>query len=156
MVGLHGSKSLSSIRIFEYKHFPAIEYKYDDAVMRTISPTFRWIGDLILQVVTTLTSAYAVFNVIISRLVINKIKVYIFTAIIEFKFESEPGFHQYPNFYSNQFQDVFTCRLRYFAVPNSCTQNFRNLMNPAIIQVFISILRQPEDLPRFLTCLDFV
>ena len=41
-------------------------------------------------------------------------------------------------------------------IPNFCTQKFKNLMKPANIQVLIVILRQSEDLPRFLTCLDFV
>ena len=60
-------------RIFKYHHFPAIEYQY--AENGSLSPTFRWIGDIVLQIVTTLSSAYTVFNAIISRLIINKIKV---------------------------------------------------------------------------------
>ena len=62
-------------RIFKYHHFPAIEYQYKDAEIGSLSPTFRWIGDIVLQIVTTLSSAYTVFNAIICRLIIHKIKV---------------------------------------------------------------------------------
>ena len=62
-------------RIYKYHHFPAIEYQYKDVEIGAFSPTFRWIGDIVLQIVTTLTSAYTVFNAIICRVIIHKIKV---------------------------------------------------------------------------------
>ena len=52
-----------------------MEYQYKDAEIGSFSPTFRWIGDIVLQIVTTLSSAYTVFNAIICRLIIHKIKV---------------------------------------------------------------------------------
>ena len=62
-------------RIYKYHHFPAIEYQYRDAEIGSLSPTLRWIGEIVLQIVTTLSSAYAVFNAIICRLIIHEIKV---------------------------------------------------------------------------------
>ena len=40
-----------------------------------VSATFLWISGLILQIITTLTSAYSTFNVLVDRLFIQKIKV---------------------------------------------------------------------------------
>ena len=42
------------------------------------SATALWIGSLILQILTTLTSAYSTFNTLVDRLFINKIKVSLF------------------------------------------------------------------------------
>ena len=38
--------------------------------------TTIWIGNLILQIITTLTSAYSTFSILIDRLFIYKIKVF--------------------------------------------------------------------------------
>ena len=62
------------MRIYKFVHFPTIEFRYSELKLRFGSPTFIWIGELILQIITTLTTAYSVFNVIVTRLFISKIR----------------------------------------------------------------------------------
>ena len=64
------------LKLFKFVHFPAIELQYDEKQLKFVSATFLWTSGLILQIVTTLSSAYSVFNVIIDRLFIYKIKVF--------------------------------------------------------------------------------
>ena len=64
------------MKLFKFVHFPAIELQYDETQLKFVSATFLWISGLILQIVTTLSSAYSVFNVLIDRLFIYKIKVF--------------------------------------------------------------------------------
>ena len=67
-------------KIMKFARFPAIEFHYSGRAARLlnvgqISATAQWIGFLILQILTTLTSAYSTFNTLVDRLYINKIKV---------------------------------------------------------------------------------
>ena len=62
-------------RINEFVHFPVIEFQFSELSLRLVSPTFLWVSGFILQTVTTLSSAYSTFKVIIDRLFIYKIKV---------------------------------------------------------------------------------
>ena len=66
--------SFSSFKISKFARFPAIEFQYSAFELEYLNATSAWIGRLILQIVTTLTSAYSTFKVIIDRLFINKIK----------------------------------------------------------------------------------
>ena len=67
---------ITTLKLFKFVHFPAIELQYDETQLKFVSATFLWISGLILQIVTTLSSAYSVFKVIIDRLFIYKIKVF--------------------------------------------------------------------------------
>ena len=64
-----------SKKILKFARFPAIEFKYSDSVLKYLNATSIWIGWLILQIVTTLTSAYSTFHVLVDRCFIRKIKV---------------------------------------------------------------------------------
>lgn len=63
------------MKIFEFARFPAIEYQYSEATLEYVNATSLWIGGLILQIITTLTTAYSTFSVLVNRLLIHKIKV---------------------------------------------------------------------------------
>ena len=66
------------LRVNEFVHFPAIEFQYSEFPdnLKFVTPTFLWIIGLILQIITTLTTAYSTFSVIIDRLFLSKIKVF--------------------------------------------------------------------------------
>ena len=72
------------LQIIKFTRFPAIMFQYDQTIQKLsdlpvvflrVNATFLWISGLILQIITTLTSAYSTFNVLIDRLFIKKIKV---------------------------------------------------------------------------------
>ena len=62
------------MRISKFVHFPTIEFQYSESKLRFGSPTFIWIGELTLQIIATLSSAFSLFSVIINRLFMSKIK----------------------------------------------------------------------------------
>ena len=64
-------------KIVKFTRFPAIMFQYDEKMteLKFVNATFLWISGLILQIITTLTSAYSTFNVLIDRFFIKKIKV---------------------------------------------------------------------------------
>ena len=62
------------MRTIKFVHFPTLEFQYSESRLRFGSPTAIWICELILQIMTTLSSAYTAFNVIINRLFISNIK----------------------------------------------------------------------------------
>ena len=62
------------MRISKFVHFPTIEFEYSKFKLRFGSPTFIWIGELTLQIITTLSSAFSLFSVIVDRLFMSKIK----------------------------------------------------------------------------------
>ena len=69
-------KTLSSPeKILKFVQFPANQFHYSEKELKFLNATSIWIGRLILQIVTTLTSAYSTFNVLIDRLFIRTIKV---------------------------------------------------------------------------------
>ena len=73
----------------KFTRFPTLMFEYDQKVRQftsvtdqifgeryfRVSATFLWISGLILQIITTLTSAYSTFKVLVDRLFIQKIKV---------------------------------------------------------------------------------
>ena len=65
------------MKILKFARFPAIEFQYNGLRPKSNKnfATFLWITGLILQIVTTLTSAYSTFNNFVDRLFIYKIKV---------------------------------------------------------------------------------
>lgn len=85
-------------KIIKFNRFPTIVFEYDKTIKTLttvtdkvfgdeylrVNATFLWISGLILQIITTLTSAYSTFNVLIDRFFINKIKVNEKTKIIFF------------------------------------------------------------------------
>ena len=84
------------MKILKFARFPAKEFQYDELSdwprFFKVNPTFIWIIGLILQIVTTLTSAYATFNTLVDELFIHKIKV---ISIVQFK-------ANYKNFLGNR------------------------------------------------------
>ena len=65
------------VKICKFFRFPAIDFHYNESKLHFGNATSLWIGGLILQILTTFTSAYSTFNVLIDRLIINKIRVHI-------------------------------------------------------------------------------
>ena len=84
-----GFKIPSFVLVIEYNvenfqkfiRFPTIELEYNDGV--SVSPTTRWIGNLVLQIVSTLSSANSTFSVLIDRMYINNLKVRIIFLVIQ-------------------------------------------------------------------------
>ena len=65
----------------KFIRFPTIELEYNDGI--SVSPTTRWIGNLVLQIVSTLSSANSTFSVLIDRMYINNLKVRIIFPVIQ-------------------------------------------------------------------------
>ena len=63
------------MKILKFVRFPAIEFQYSDAELQFFNATSIWIIRLMLQILTTVTSAYSTFSVLVDRLFIQKIKV---------------------------------------------------------------------------------
>ena len=59
----------------KFVRFPAITFQYSDLELRFLNATSIWLGRLLLQMITTLTTAYSTFNVLIDRFIIHEIKV---------------------------------------------------------------------------------
>ena len=77
-------------KIFKFVRFPAIDFHYNESKLHLGNATFLWIGGLILQIITTFTSAYSTFNVLIDRLIINKIRVHIIVNSMALYQKSNP------------------------------------------------------------------
>ena len=63
------------MKIFKFARFPVIEYQHSETTLQYVNATTLWIGGLILQIITTLTTAYSTFSVLVNRVLIHKIKV---------------------------------------------------------------------------------
>ena len=65
------------LKLIKFTRFLAIMFQYDDKIrkIKFVNATVLWVGGLILQIITTLTSAYSTFKILVDRLIINKIKV---------------------------------------------------------------------------------
>ena len=112
------------MRFTKFVHFPAIEFQYSEFKLRIGSPTFLWIGELTLQIITTLTTAYSVFNVIINRLFITKIKatgkaptiLYLLGYFLKIMFQI-------------LFQTIFLFMILWMILFHNRWQNFREFMS---------------------------
>ena len=69
------------LKISKFVRFPALDFHYNDTKLKFGNATSIWIGGLVLQIITTFTSAHSTFSVLIDRLIINQIKVYIILQI---------------------------------------------------------------------------